>query len=121
MAQSEVPTGEFIEIDVMDYEFPYKIDLVFAFASLLHLPKESIKEVLEKISHSLNVGGVMFISLKRREEYSTAEELDGEVGRRFYYYNREVFVDILPNNLKEVFYDEQELKEPWFTMILQKV
>lgn len=120
MACTEVPEGEFQCVNVMNFTFPERIDAVFAFASLLHSPKADVEKILERAAYALNSGGIIYLSLKRRAEYSTAIEADELVSRRFYYYTREDILGILPPELHEVSYSEQERAEPWFTQVLQK-
>ena len=120
MARAEHPTGTFLVRDVMEYPFPVGIDVVLAFASLLHNPKEDVAVVLERVVAALNPGGVVFLSLKRRAQYETTVETDDVVSRRFYYYTRQTILDCAPEELVEVFYEEQSRSEEWFTMILQK-
>jgi len=120
MANREVAGGQFICADVLDFAFPKNVDAVFAFASLLHSSKEDVAVVLGRVAASLADGGVVFLSLKRRDVYETVVETDDLVSRRFYYYTKQTILDLLPASLTEVFYDEQERTESWFTMILQK-
>ena len=120
MAEEEIPDGTFIQADVTNYQFPQDIDAVLAFASLLHTSKEDLAKVLKRLAESLNEGGVIFLSLKRRDEYNSSVETDKYVSRQFYYYTRETILDIVLPEFKEVYYEEQMLKEPWFTMVLQK-
>jgi hypothetical protein len=42
MAQAELPHGTFVRADVLEYSFPTELDVIFAFASLLHLDREQI-------------------------------------------------------------------------------
>lgn len=120
MARREVVSGVFQCVDVLQYDFPAHVDVVFAFASLLHMPKEDVCTVLERVSKALNPGGVVFLSLKRRATYQTELVIDDVVPRRFYYYTRDTIHRCLPDSLDEVFYAEQSRQEDWFTMILQK-
>lgn len=120
MARREHPRGNFEVADVMQYQFPSGLDVVFAFASLLHNPKEDIKLVFERVAAALNPGGVIFLSLKRRDRYETDVVNDGYSKRRFYYYTRDTVLQQKPQTLSEVHYAEQSRKEEWFTMILQK-
>lgn len=120
MAQEEIPTTTFVCADVMDYEFVPGVDIVLAFASLLHNQKEDIAVVLERVAKALNSGGVVFLSLKRRNNYETAVETDDLVSRRFYYYTHQTILEILPSELTECYYSEQSRTEEWFTMILRK-
>lgn len=120
MARAEVPTGSFSVSDVMDFDWPPNVDAVIAFASLLHSSKEELQTILDRIEQVLNPGGVIFLSLKRRDVYESVVENDGLVSRRFYYYTREVIQEIIPAGMVEVFYEEQSRSEEWFNMILQK-
>ena len=120
MAKAEVPDGEFICADVMEYEFPPNTGAVFAFASLLHNSKEDLAVLLRRLEQVLEPGGIIFLSLKRRNQYDTAIVTDDLVARRFYYYNRPTVLNMLPDTLEEVYYDEQELSEGWLTMVIQK-
>ena len=120
MAQSEVKKAEFLCIDVMEYVFPQSIDMIFAFASLLHLNKDDFKTILDRIYESLVPGGIVFLSLKQRDQYSSEVVVDEYSSRIFYYYNRYIINEVNKDNFTEEFYAEQMLKEPWFTMILKK-
>ena len=120
MARLEVPKGTFVVADMMEYDFGVGLNVIFSFASFVHNPKEDIALLLQRITSALNPGGVVFISLKRRERYETDEVDDGVSIRRFYYYTRDDILECAPENLSEVFYDEQSRQEEWFTIILQK-
>jgi SAM-dependent methyltransferase len=120
MAQEEIDNGNFICVDVTKYDFPVGLDIVFAFASLLHLDKENVKSVLQKIYKNLNKDGIIYLSLKRREEYFFENVTGEHTTRKFYYYNRKVILELTDGLYSVEFYEEQTLKEPWFTMILKK-
>ncbi|HMA78674.1 MAG TPA: class I SAM-dependent methyltransferase [Candidatus Paceibacterota bacterium] len=120
MARKELPGVTFVQADVMDYDWPGNIDVIYAFASLLHLNKNEMMTVVRSAAKSLKSGGVFFLSLKRGHRYLEKLIDDGHSKRLFYYYTRDTINDLTPNTLAEVYYAEQNLKEPWFTMILQK-
>ena len=120
MARVENPLANFVCIDIMEYVFEPGVDIVFAFASLLHNSKEDMTIVLGRIAKALNTGGVVLLSLKRRDQYETSVETDDLVSRRFYYYTRQTILDSMPPELVEVFYNEQVRKQEWFTMLLKK-
>ncbi|MFW6210324.1 MAG: class I SAM-dependent methyltransferase [Patescibacteria group bacterium] len=120
MASQELPQGTWHCLDVMEYHWPRGVDAIFAFASLLHLPKEELQVLLARMSDALQPGGVIFLSLKRRETYESSIETDQWVSRRFYYYNQATIQEITPPELTIVAHEEQERSEPWLTMILQK-
>lgn len=118
MAKNEVLGGKFEYVDVLDYRLESGVDIIFSFASLLHLSKEDLSRVLEKMNDALALGGVIFLSLKHRDKYYS-EDVTDVVSRTFYYYNLDTIKEILPPGLKVVHYQEQILKEKWFTIILQ--
>jgi len=120
MAQAEVSKGTFQCADVLEVACPNQLDTVFAFASLLHLSKDEVKKVLVKVHSSLASGGIIFLSLKRRDSYTTEIVTDQYCARRFYYYNRDIIRKLSGELYSEVFYAEQMLKEPWFTIVLKK-
>ena len=120
MARTENPAGNFEVADVVRYEFPTGLDVVFAFASLLHSPKEDMQQVLQRATKALNPGGVVFISLKRRGQYETDVVDDGYSKRRYYYYTRDTVLGLKSETLTEVYYADQSRQEEWFVMILQK-
>lgn len=57
LARKRVPGGVFVQADALGFSYPKNIDIVFAFASLLHLPREDIREVFKKIAAVLHEGG----------------------------------------------------------------
>ncbi len=68
-----------------EMEFEKKFDGVWALASLLHVPKFQMKDVITRLGRSLIPNGVMSVSLK----YGTGEaKLDG---RMFNFYDEETF------------------------------
>jgi trans-aconitate methyltransferase len=62
LAQQKIPKGDFKIADIENYDFPKNIDVIFAFASLIHVPKDSLKEILGKAYSSLNDGGIIRLS-----------------------------------------------------------
>jgi trans-aconitate methyltransferase len=120
VARENLPDARFEKADVATYEFPQGVDIVFAFASLLHSNKGELKSVLENIYEALSESGVVYVSLKRKSEYSSAIIEDAHGPRKFYYYTQEAVLAAAGEGFEEVFYEEQELAEPWFTMILKK-
>ncbi len=69
LAKQKVPNGHFIIADAEEYILPTDLDIVFAFASLIHVPKESLQKICKAILASLNQGGAFRLSLKYAEEY----------------------------------------------------
>ena len=61
--------GTFIVMDFYNLTFPPgTFDGFWASASLLHIPKNKIKKVLQDIAHIIKTDGIGFISLKEKRE-----------------------------------------------------
>jgi SAM-dependent methyltransferase len=95
IAKKQVPQGQFVIADAISYPYPANdLDVVFAFASLLHLNKDEVKDVLEKVHEALRDGGIFFISLKLAPEYKEEVKKDQYGTRIFYYYNPEIIKEL---------------------------
>jgi SAM-dependent methyltransferase len=112
---------DFEVADMLTAEFPPNQDIIFAFASILHLDKADLKVVLDKCFSSLNEGGVLYISTKHKPEY-TAEWKEDKFGKRlFYFYSPQELIGLVDSNLQEVYRDTQRHGETdWFTQAFQK-
>ncbi len=119
-AQENLPDAQFQKTAVETYDFPTNVDIVFAFASLLHTSKEDLKDVFERMYEALNESGVVYLSLKRKDKYSTTVVEDSYGPREFFYYSRDDIHEVAGEGFEEVFYEEQAREEDWFTMILRK-
>jgi trans-aconitate methyltransferase len=120
LCKEKVPNGNFIINDVEEYIFPNNLDIVFAFASLLHTPKEKLKEIFHKIFTSLNAGGIFRVSLKEADEYEekNIEEVFGK--RTFYFYSKKDILEI-NKDFKVIRLESNELnRQRWLEVILQK-
>ena len=67
-------------------------DGIWACASLLHVPKESMREVLYRLKHALKDGGVLYASFKYGEEEKVVN------GRLFRYYNVQSLKTLMREN-----------------------
>jgi len=85
LAKEKVPGARFELGDIYDFDFPEGIDIVFAFASLIHVTKEEFRTVLKKLYYTLNKGGVIRMSLKYSPNYREVTQGD-EFGIRTYYF-----------------------------------
>ena len=81
LAKEKVPQADFRVSDITDYTFDLPIDIIFAFASLLHIDIDSFTKVLEEAREALSVGGIFYISLKEGE-YKGGEVVTDEYGER---------------------------------------
>lgn len=89
IAKQNSPSLTFKQGDVENFEFPQEIDIVFAFASVIHIPKESLKEVMKKLFSSVTNNGLVFLSLKHSLEYDEKTTEDEFGVRTYWYYSQE--------------------------------
>jgi SAM-dependent methyltransferase len=120
MARERLPGGAFEVADVATFTFPQGIDIVFAFASLIHEPKESLRTIFTKLHAAMGAGGVMRISLKYAEAHEERTK-DDEFGTRTYYFYspddvRDLLQDfaILKNDMHEI------RGQTWLEILVQK-
>lgn len=74
-ARVNVPTGEFIQGDIMSADFPpASFDAVTAFYSIFHLPREEHPELLRRIRGWLKPGGYLLATLSARAEDAYTED-----------------------------------------------
>jgi len=120
LAEVHVPEATFQVADVETFEFPAGLDVIFAFASLLHSDRNVVDGILRRAYKSLNDNGVFFISLKR-DEYQSKIKEDEFGTRTFYFYSPEDIEQMLRGEYRVIFKEEQSFQnQDWFTIILQK-
>ena len=92
----------------------------FAFASLIHEPKESLREIFQRLYAALNDGGVIRFSLKYADVYEEFTKEDEFGIRTYYLYTKQDVEDIvagftiLKNDLHEV------RGQTWLEAMVQK-
>lgn len=79
-----------LQITAQELNFENHFDGIIAFASLLHIPKNEFKDVLQKIHQALKPEGVFFMTLKKG--YGESHD---NIGRFFSYYQQEEIQEIL--------------------------
>jgi SAM-dependent methyltransferase len=121
LAREKIPEANFEVADTVGFEFPNNLDIVFAFASLIHVTKVEFKDILEKLNNSMNKSGIIRISLKHSPVYKEVTE-ESEFGVRTYYHYSE-------EDIKELTHDFSILKSEvldkgrtsWLEVILKKI
>ncbi len=63
-----------IQADVRTYETNQKFDGIWACASLLHLSKKDMVQVIERLKGMLETSGVLFVSLKEGDSETVDEK-----------------------------------------------
>ena len=79
IAKREHPEIDFEIIDIYEIDkYTKTFDGVFAQASLLHIEKSRIKEVLENLKNKLNPGGLLYVAVKGIREDGIEERIKKE-------------------------------------------
>ena|SRR3989344_5542852 len=125
IARRKVPRGKFKVKDISGFMLPSNLDMVFAFASLFHLNHAELKSIFKKIYHSLNHGGIFYISISQRPKPVYRTYSQTEFGRRYYFFHSPSQIKKLAkmNKFVEVWYDNQPRLisgSNWFTLVFQK-
>ncbi len=122
LAKELLPSADFRVVDMQNFDYPYRsYDVVFAFASVLHIDKESLKLLFNKVARSLKAGGIFYISTKYASHYKENWKEDVHGRRLFYFYNE----NLIKNLSKEYFdmvFDDREIqgKTEWIEVALEK-
>ncbi len=120
LARKHLPNENFEVADALVYRYGKDLDIVFAFASLLHLDKEDIATVLAKVHRALKPGGIFYMSLKLVPKYRQ-EIKRGEYGdRMFYFYNPRDIENLASKDFEVVYVHEGVLAgTDWFEIALK--
>ncbi len=122
IAKRNVPSASFKLTDALAYKYPENLDVIFAFASLLHINQSDLRNVFYKANLALRVGGIFYISLKYRSSYAEETKEDKYGERMFYYYNSDIIEHIAGESFETIYKDRQSQgSTDWFTIALQKV
>lgn len=121
LAKEYTSEGRFQTADIEEYEFPQNVDIIFAFASLLHFDKKSLNKIFNKAYDSLSNNGIFYISLK----FGTHQEkvkID-EFGSRFFYlYTEKDIKELIKDKYNILLTNKQNLKGvEWLTIVLKKI
>ena len=120
IAKKDIPNGKFEIADFETFNFPKNIDIVFAFASLIHSDWDNTEKILDKVYKSLTNKGVFYISLKYGDYKEVIKE-DKFGIRTNYLYTPEEIEKLAGERYKVIYKDIQELmRQKWFTIVLQK-
>ncbi|MDD3190442.1 MAG: class I SAM-dependent methyltransferase [Candidatus Pacebacteria bacterium] len=120
LAHQKVPTANFQIADIENYIFPEKLDVVFAFASLIHAPKKVLKNILSEALTALNNNGIIRLSMKYADTYTEITKKDEFGVRTYYLYSEEDIAslaggfEIIKNELRN------SMGQVWVEVILKK-
>ncbi|HSI20469.1 MAG TPA: class I SAM-dependent methyltransferase [Verrucomicrobiae bacterium] len=63
-AREKHPGTRFVEADITEWEIPQGTEMVFGFATLLHLNQEEVADLFRRMHSRLAPGAVIYLSLK---------------------------------------------------------
>ena len=84
LAKKAVPQAKFQVNDFETMKFEKGLDIIFAFAALLHTDPKNFKNILDKIYESLNPGGIFYISVKHGD--NKRKVVQDDYGKRIFYF-----------------------------------
>jgi SAM-dependent methyltransferase len=110
-------------LSFQEMTFRNQFDGIWACASLLHVPKREMEDVIRRFIDALKPGGVLYVSLKEGEGERIAED-----GRLFNYYTAESFRKVLaafPTVREVASWTTEEIRSsqhrgPWLNVLLKK-
>lgn len=122
IARKSLPDAKFVQSDALNYDYPGEVDVIFAFASLLHVDKDDMQQVLKKASESLRAGGIYYISLKEKADYGEEIKIDKYGERKFYFYNLPIIRKLSAEWFNVVHESRQQIGNTnWFTVALKRL
>lgn len=121
LARKNLPDARFDVADMETYEFPESLDIIFAFAVLLHVDKDIFKAILKKGYRALNPGGIFHITLKK-DAYHEKTVIDAFGERTFYFYEMDdVRLLAAETGYKMAYEDAMDLFDvSWIMVTLRK-
>lgn len=112
IAKKEVSGANFQVMDILNLNFENEsFDGIWASASLLHIPKKSLKSVLIQLQSILENDGVLYISLKKGEGSEVLKDFRyGGVDKFYVYYRSEEIYELLKSVGFEIIEKEERVK-----------
>lgn len=124
LARRRLPEATFLVADAAHFEYPDNLDVVIAFASLIHLDESELKTLYKKMAAALRQGGVLYQSLKYSPEYHSEVFTDEFGPRQYYFYNLDLIKELAGPGF-EVAHTRQETMKAlnhadWIEIALRK-
>jgi trans-aconitate methyltransferase len=129
ISRKNAPDAHFIVMDMKDVgQITHLFDGIFAQASLLHIPKNEIQEVLGTLISKLTPGGYLYVAVKGMRdngvEEETLEENDyGYPYKRFFsYFSMDELVKYFSDLHLEIVYKDSKLvgRTNWLQIVGKK-
>src|SRR3989344_6817157 len=111
IATREVPLGKFFVGDMNDLDFLEKnFDGLYVKASLLHIPKKEIVNVILKLKQNLKPGGNMYVAVKEAKPEQKEEQIKVESD---YGYEYQRFFSFFTLSEMEKYFADASFKVCW--------
>lgn len=123
IARQHVKGASFVCTDALRYDYPRDVDIVFAFASMLHLDKNDFAAVCKKVAAALRPGGILCMTLKEADAYGGTLQEDEFGKRQFYFYNPVLVRELAGPAFTQVYETHERVgpkQKPWFTIMLKR-
>ncbi|MDB5183274.1 MAG: hypothetical protein JWO47_1058 [Candidatus Saccharibacteria bacterium] len=122
LAKAFLPTADFRVVDMQNFDYPaHAYDVIFAFDSILHLDKESVKQLFSDAARSLKVGGVFYISTKYARGYRKEWKEDKHGKRLFFYYPPKMLADLSKDHYEVVTSEVKKIRNKlWIEIALRR-
>jgi SAM-dependent methyltransferase len=122
IAREKNPCVAFQVKDMRDVSYETETyGVIFSFASMLHVNREEMAQIIEKCHKSLKTGGILFISTKYGEY---KEEKITNLGdeKYYYFYRPEDIEKLCPYKFFVVYKNIQDIRgQSWFEIVLRKI
>ena len=122
LASKKNPKGKFHVKDMRNVSYETRtFGVIFSFASMLHVNREELAEIVEKCHKWLKIGGILFISTKYGEY---KEEKITNLGdeKYYYFYKPEDIEKLCPFKFLVVYKNVQDIKgQSWFEIVLRRI
>ena len=122
LAREKVPQATFQVKDMRDVSCETEsIGVIFSFASMLHVNREEMADIIEKCHKILKIGGILYIGTKYGEyKEENIQNLGDE--KYYYFYKPEDFEKLCPYKYFMVYKNVQDIRgQSWFEIALRKI
>ncbi len=120
IAKVRLPQVNFQLADIESFEFPKNIDIVFAFASLIHVERKSFSNIMKALYEKMNTNGLVFVSLKYADVYTEITKQD-EFGVRTYWHYSQSDLPKIASGFSIAHTSIQEVhNQIWMDILFQK-
>jgi SAM-dependent methyltransferase len=122
LARQRLPLAKFAYGDSLSFPYPRDIDVVFAFASLIHSDRAVNTRLMRRLAQAIRAGGIALINVRERDDYQAEEQTDQFGTRTYYYYAESDIVAMAGEDFAVAHVDRKSIgSNTWLTMALQRM